>query len=319
MHSLRTSTFIIALTALAGCFVACAPDDESDESDENADSTSEDLSSTSRRVCSWNIRRLGNNFQNEPKDMSAVAKVIRDNCDLVAIEETMVTIAQSGTNSGGYDALLTALGSRYWGGVITDSPVPDPVTSNSEYYSFVFRKSAVSTCPSSKVERLPDPKDVFIREPAWACFKLKSQPRELVVAAYHALFGAPTARKQEVSFLDDDLDGNGKPDDLFAAMKASRPGGDPDVLLLGDFNLGSRELAEALPNYVDLTNGKGSTINLSDDITTNQYDHAVVPKDSRLLGHVSPAETLDVRKVAKPGSKYYSTVSDHLPIRLNIK
>jgi endonuclease/exonuclease/phosphatase family metal-dependent hydrolase len=229
----------------------------------------------------------------------------------------MVTIAQSGTNTGGYDSLLDALGRRYWDGVITETAVPNPVTSNSEYYSFVFRKSAVSSCAGSKVQRLPDPEDVFIREPAWACFKLKAHPRELVVAAYHALFGSPVERKREVGFLDDDLDRNGKPDDLFAAMKASRSG-NPDVLLLGDFNLGSSELAQALPRYVDLTNGKGSTINTANQVTANQYDHAVVPSDSPLIGKTAPAETLDVRKVVT-GDAYFSTVSDHLPIRLIIK
>ena len=325
MQRFSTSPFIIrlrlllSLFALASLVAACATDvDDEGDDEEVAEETAQELvAGAGRRVCSWNIRRLGNNFENQPKDFAATAKVIRDNCDLVAIEETMVTISQSGTDHGGYDALLDTLGRRYWDGTISETPIPNPVTSNSEYYAFVFRKSAVSTCPGSRVQRLPDPEDVFIREPAWACFKLKTHPRELVVAAYHALFGSPVDRKREVSFLDDDLDRNGKPDDLFAAMKASRKG-NPDVLLLGDFNLNARELSEALPRYVDLTKGNGSTINSSNQITANQYDHAVVPADSPLLAKTAPAEVLDVRKVAK-GDTYFTSVSDHLPIRLILK
>lgn len=322
MHRFHTLLSLLALSLLV---VACGVGDDASDDDYDADeedaasSVSQELTDTGRRVCSWNIRRLGNNFENQPKDIATAAKIIKNNCDVVAVQETMITISQSGTNTGGYDSLLNALGRRYWDGVITSDPVPNPPTSSSEYYAFVFRKSAASTCPNSKVTKLADPEDVFIREPAFACFKLKSQPRELVVASYHALFGAPADRRREVSFLDDDLDRNGKPDDLFEAMKKSRPGGDPDVLLLGDFNLGAKELATALPNYIDLTNGNGSTINLSDQVTANQYDHAVVPKDSRLLTKTQPAVTLDVRPQSNNGGKFHSTVSDHLPIRLVLR
>ncbi|MBX3230347.1 MAG: hypothetical protein KIT84_03570 [Labilithrix sp.] len=315
-------TFLFILASLL--FVACAAEgddvDDDLESEDIGEATSDVIAGGGRRVCGWNVRRLGNNFENQPKDIDAVATVIRDNCDIVALTEVMVTISQSGTNTGGFDALMAKLGTRYWGGTITSQPVPNPPTSNSEYYAFIYRKSAAAPCNGFATPRyMKDPQDVFIREPAYACFKVNASSKELVLGAYHALFGSPIERRREVSFLDDDLDRNGKPDDLFAAMKASRSGS-PDVLLLGDFNLTPSELKDALPRYVDLTVGTGSTINSKNEITSNLYDHAVVPADSRLLkAGTKPARTLDVRRVAKKNTTFYTSVSDHLPIRIIIE
>ncbi|MBX3230348.1 MAG: endonuclease/exonuclease/phosphatase family protein [Labilithrix sp.] len=310
---------LLSLIAAVGVG-ACAPEGEiADDADDPVIVADEqDVVGAGRRVCTWNVRRLGNNFNNEPKNIDATAKVIRENCDLVALTEVMVTIAAAGSDHRGFDELLAKLGSRYWAGSISAHPVPNPPTSSSEFYAFIWRKSAVSECEGwTGVQTLSDPEDVFIREPAWGCFKLRAHAHELVLGAYHALFGSLPERKREVGFLDDDLDRDGTADELFEAMKASRPG-DPDVLLLGDFNLKPNELAEVLPRYVDLTTNTGSTINQSNEITNNQYDHALVPPGARLLAATKPAETLDVRGVVA-GNKFYTSVSDHLPIRVILK
>jgi len=313
----RSSFLLLSLFA-ASTLVACAAEDGTgieDDALEPVGETTQGVVGAGRRVCSWNARRLGNNFDDLPKNMDAAVKVVRDNCDLISLQEVMAT---SGGTANGYDELLAKMGTRYWGGVITDHAVPAPQTSNSERYAFIYRKSAVSLCDGwDGVRFMKDDENVFIREPAWACFKLKSSATELVLAGYHALFGSPVERKREVGFLDDDIDRNGTPDDLFEAMKASRPG-TPDVMLIGDFNLKPNELAVVLPRYVDLTAGVGSTLNQSNDVTDNQYDHALVPAGSRLLGGTEPADTLDVRSVV-PGNKFYQTVSDHLPIRVILK
>lgn len=310
-----TRTPFLLIVGVPLILAACAAEQAEDPSLEPIGESSQAVAGGGRRVCSWNARRLGNNFDNLPKNMDAAVKVIRDNCDVVALQEVMAT---AGGTANGYDELLAKMGTRYWGGVITDHAVPFPQTSNSERYAYIYRKSAAKLCDGWEgVQFMQDVEDVFIREPAYACFKLKASANELVLGSYHALFGSIAERKREIGFLDEDLDRDGKPDDLFAAMKASRPG-DPDLMLIGDFNLKPNELAEVLPRYVDLTAGVGSTINQSNEITDNQYDHALVLQGSRLLEGTEPADTLDVRSVVS-GNKFYQTVSDHLPIRVILK
>lgn len=318
--------FLFSFFAAAALVVACAPEGEQDDpsaagdATEPTEATEQDVTAgAGRRVCSWNLRRLGNQFDQRPKDMKSAAKIVKDNCDLIAIEEDMAT---ANAGNAGYDDLLKALGSRYWGGLATSKPAPFPQTSNSEHYAFFFRKSAVSICEGFGTEamRLPDPEDIYLREPAFGCFKFKSSEHELVLAGYHAIFGEPAERKREVGFLDDDNDNDGTKDDLFNLMKASRPGTEPDVVLVGDFNLNANDLKDVLPRYVDHTIGNGSTLNDQDGISGNQYDHVVVMADARMItAGTKPAEVLDVRAQHEPGVSFYRSVSDHLPIRFTMK
>lgn len=316
------SRFLLASLGASALLLACATEEGADDGTLADDPTAAEEQAVSaaagRRVCSWNVRRLGNQFDQRPKDLGATAKIIKSNCDVIAVEEDMAT---AGAGNAGYDDLLKALGPRYWGGLATQTPAPMPQTSNSEHYAFFFRKSAASVCEGwgTEAKRLPDPEDAFIREPAWACFKFKTSEHELVLAGYHALFGQPAERKREVGFLDDDLDNDGSKDDLFNLMKASRPG-DPDVVLVGDFNLTPNELQGVLPRYVDHTTGDGSTLNEEDGISSNQYDHVVVMPGARMLtAGTQPAEVIDVRSEHARGVTFFSTVSDHLPIRFVMK
>lgn len=316
---------LLPLLGAGTLFAACAVDQGSDPTqvDDPTESTDQDVTAgAGRRVCSWNMRRLGNQFDQRPKDLKTAAKIIKDNCDLIAVEEDMATGTPSAMTNTGYADLLTALGSRYWGGLVTSTPAPMPQTSNSEHYAFYFRKSAVSVCENwgTEAKRLPDPEDIYLREPAFGCFKFKSSTTELVLAGYHAIFGQPADRKREVGFLDDDNDQDGTKDDLFNLMKASRPEGtNPDVVLVGDFNLNPNELREVLPRYTDFTNGNGSTLN-DQDVVANQYDHVVVMPDARMItAGTKPAEVLDVRSQHAEGISFYRSVSDHLPIRFLMK
>jgi endonuclease/exonuclease/phosphatase family metal-dependent hydrolase len=257
------------------------------------------------------MRRLGNKFTGVDKDYVSAAKIIDTNCDLLAIEEDMATTHDTNT---GLDALMSAIGSA-WGDLVTAQPAPIPATSNSEHYAFLYRKSAVSVCSGwTNAKRFPDPEDIFLREPAWGCFNVHASPRPLVIAGYHAIFGEPAERKREVGFLDDDLDNNGTKDDFFNAMKASAPAGS-DIVLAGDFNLTTSEIKEVLPNYIDLTDGNGSTLNDTSGISDNEYDHIIVMPGQTLLTNTKPAIVMDVRETHQPDAGFYQTVSDHLPIR----
>ena len=300
--------FIIAVATLG--LSACATDgaDTGEEAQASAESA---IVGGGKRVCSWNVRRLGHDFDGKAKDFDLVQKVISANCDLVAVQEVMQT---TGDVVPGFDALADELGTTYWGSLRTAQPRPNTTSSNSERYAWFWRKSAVSPCDGFTDARyIPDTAGAFLRDPAYACFKMKAHTREIVLATYHALYGSEVERKREVSLVDDDLDDDGKADDIFRIFRAARTGA--DVLMVGDFNLTSDQIKQTLPTYLDLTGGAGSTLNSDNEITTNQYDHVLMMKDEKLATEVAPAKTLDVRTIAK-GKAYFGMVSDHLPIQL---
>jgi endonuclease/exonuclease/phosphatase family metal-dependent hydrolase len=301
---MRGSSWIAAAFLLT---VACAAADG-----EHADTTQQGASTfRGARVCSWNIRRLGHLFDHREKDLVGTAKAIDDQCDVVAVQEVMQT---TGGGSAGFEALRAKLGAA-WDGMVASRPRPDTTSSNSEYYGFYYRREVAKPCSGwTAVRYLPDEQDAFLREPAWTCLSVKGFARELLIASYHAMFGSgPADPKREVSWLDNDLDLDGTKDDVVRTMRASRPG-NAAVLIMGDLNLPSRDLAEALPTFKDLTVGSGSTINGNDQVTDNLYDHVLAPPDEPLGAMLAPAEVVDIRRYATQGS-YFGSISDHLPIR----
>ena len=307
MRRASTVGFLAVLAAFT--LSACAAGDTVGD-DEQASSESA-LVGQGKRICSWNVRRLGHAFDSKSKDIDLVQKVISANCDLVAIQEVMQT---TGDVVPGFDALAKELGATYWGSLRTVQPRPNTTSSNSERYAYFWRKSAVSLCDGwTDARYITDSTGAFLRDPAYACFKVKAHAREIVLATYHALYGSEVERKREVSLLDDDLNNDRKVDDIFRSFRTARP--DADVLMVGDFNLTTDQIKQTLPTYLDLTGGAGSTLNSDNEITTNQYDHVIMMPDEKLATEIAPAKTLDVRSIAT-GKAYFGTVSDHLPIQL---
>ena len=304
MH--RASSVAILAVLASFALSACA----AETSDDAQASTESAITGQGKRICSWNVRRLGHDFDSKPKNIDLVQKVISANCDLIAVQEVMQT---AGNVVPGFDALAKELGSTYWGSLRTVEPRPNTTSSNSERYAYFWRKSAVSLCSGwTDARYITDTTGAFLRDPAYACFKVKAHAREIVLATYHALYGSEIERKREVSLLDDDLNDDGKADDIFRSLRATRPGA--DVLMVGDFNLTTDQVKQTLPTYLDLTAGGGSTLNSDNGVTTNQYDHVIMMPDEKLATEIAPAKTLDVRSVAT-GKQYFATVSDHLPIQ----
>jgi endonuclease/exonuclease/phosphatase family metal-dependent hydrolase len=316
----RSLIAALVLQVFGGVFAtACAA-----ESDASVEDTESDLDKaaeprqgndpTGRRICSWNIRRLGHNFDNRPKDMGVTAAIIEDHCDVIAVQEVMQV---SGGGTPGFDGLLQKLGAG-WQGVRTEQPRPVSTSANSERYAFFWRTDAARLCNDwVGAQYFSDDEDAFLREPAWTCIKLKRVRREILIGSYHAIFGTMIERRREVSFLDDDLNGDQRADDFFSEMRASRP--NASMMLLGDFNLTPPEMAEALPRYKVLSaEGPSSTLDDDDSLSPNRYDHLVMRADDRMLPRIPPSEVLDVRKRAQ-GDTYFRSVSDHLPIRFTIQ
>lgn len=261
------------------------------------------------RLGTWNIKKLGHGTS---KDYSMVAGVIDENFDIL----TLIEVMQKGQGHPGYDALLQELGGS-WTGVITETPRPATTAGDAEFYAVLDRPAAVRPCADGPtLQYFPDNDgssqgagpDLFVREPAFACFETISAAGtkgwDFILAAYHA------------TWADGDEDLIAKEADqlakVFAAMKLARPG-EADLFVAGDFNLTPEVLKEHSP-AADRTTGTGSTLNSSGARTANLYDHLLVFNGHATSELVVPAQVLDMRKKASTNKTFYKTVSDHLPI-----
>ena len=304
------AVFVITVGSLAGCF---EPTDTAIDDEERAASVAPD----ERRLCAWNIRRLGHRYDHREKDIEATANVIEDNCDFVAVTEVM----RKAGGHPGFDDLIDELGPE-WDAAITDHPVPEN-TSTPEFYAFYYRADLFEPCPGWEAPRfISDPNDVFDREPGYQCFATEHNgfAFDFVAGAYHARWagGKLSERKAEVKMIAGDIDGDGDADDVFEELSDAAPD-ENDIFLFGDFNLVPKDIASVLPGYIDATDGFGSTLRSNDTRSQNLYDHLIMIDRSATPELVGNAEVLDVRDYKPSNDTFARAISDHLPIRATIR
>jgi hypothetical protein len=261
------------------------------------------------RLGTWNVKKLGHGSS---KSYSTIAGIIDENFDIL----TLIEVMQKGQGHPGYDALLQELGGS-WAGVISETPRPSTSAGDAEYYAILYRPVAVQPCVDGPtLQYFPDndgsPQgtgtDLFVREPAFACFETISTAGtkgwDFILAAYHATWadGDEDIIVEEADQLSQ----------VFAAMKHARPS-EADLFVAGDFNL-TPEVLKEHSQAADKTTGTGSTLNSSGARTANLYDHLLVFDGHATSELVMPAQVLDVRKKASTNKMFYKTVSDHLPI-----
>lgn len=262
------------------------------------------------RLGSWNIKKLGHGTST---DFPAVAGIIEDDFDIVAIIEVM----QKGGMHPGYDALLSALGPQ-WAGLVTDSPRPRIGSGSSEFYAILYRPELVRPCQgwgdlvilkdNDGSESGTGP-DLFSREPAFGCFEAPTSGGpvgfDFLFAVYHARWekGKVSRIKEEVGHLKD----------LFQTMSIARPG-ERDLLIAGDFNLVPAQIEETLGLEVT-TQGTGSTLNKDGSRTSNLYDNLLLSDPVSTSELTDGPRILDVTGSVDTGKKFYQTVSDHLPLQ----
>lgn len=263
------------------------------------------------RLGAWNIKKLGHGDQ---KDYPAVARIIDQHFDLLAIVEVM----QKGGAHAGYDTLLATLGTN-WSGQITERPRPNTSSANAEFYAVVYRRELARPCAGWAGLRFhPDAdgasngaEDVFAREPAFGCFEFgpESNPvGDFLLAAFHATFKSGSAINAEVARLGD----------VFQTLQAARPG-ERDLFIAGDFNRTPPQIANLLPTLADRTEGVGSTLNDTGALTANLYDHLLVFDEAASTELVGNAQVLDVRAMVNSHAVFFRTVSDHLPIVVRLE
>lgn len=262
------------------------------------------------RLGTWNVKKLGHGTS---KNYSTIAGVINENFDIL----TLIEVMQKGQGHPGYDALLQELGGS-WTGVISEMPRPSTAAGDAEFYAVLYRPVAVRPCADGPaLQYFPDndgtPQgvgpDLFVREPAFACFETVSTAGakgwDFILAAYHA-----TWADGDEDIIVEEADQLSK---VFAAMKQARPG-EADLFVAGDFNLTPDVLREHSEAADKTTTGTGSTLNSSGARTSNLYDHLLVMDSHATHELVMPAQVLDVRNKASTNKTFYKTVSDHLPI-----
>lgn len=265
------------------------------------------------RVGSWNIKKLGHGTK---KDYQKVAQIISTHFDLVCVIEVM----QKERGHPGYDDLLNELGST-WTGLVTDSPRPNTTSGSAEYYAILYRDTVIEPCAgwSGLVYHIDNDSgengsgdDFFSREPAYACFTAPLGSGaigvDFLIAAYHARWaeGDTDEISAEVKHIDE----------VFKAMEKARPG-EKDIFIAGDFNLVPAKLKQAVSQAVN-TRGSGSTLNKEGQRTTNLYDHFLVYSDTDSSEIVSIPAIFDVRNQASTNKLFYQTISDHLPLVVQI-
>jgi hypothetical protein len=266
------------------------------------------------RLGSWNIKKLGHG---NGTDFPMVASIINDNYDIVAIIEVM----QKQQSHPGYDSLLSALGPG-WSGMITDTPRPNTNGSNSEFYAILYRIPVIRPCSGWKSlvyhkDNDGGPNgtgpDYFSREPAFGCFEAPIKNNQVgfdfLLAGYHARWegGDTNATIAEVGHLKE----------VFQSMAQAKPG-EKDLLIAGDFNLVPSQLKAIFPKG-DQTSGTGSTLNSKGDRTNNLYDHLLIYDTTATSEMIGNAEVLDVRGKVSSNVAFFKTVSDHLPIVVQMR
>jgi len=265
------------------------------------------------RLGAWNVKKLGHGAT---KDFRAVASVIEAHFDILALVEVM----QRGGGHPGYDRLLEVLGTG-WRGLVTDTPRPNnPSDGSAEFYAVLYRDGVARPCAGWDGLRYHEDGsagdtclDLFSREPAYGCFEagFDAGPAgvDFLLGVYHARWagGNEVEIKGEARHLDA----------VLAVMALARPG-EKDIVLAGDFNLRPEALA-GVTTAADRTTGTGSTLNLEGHVTVNLYDHLLLCDEVASAEFLGSARVLDVRQVAVTERVFYQTVSDHLPIVIEVR
>jgi len=279
------------------------------------------------RLCGWNLRKLGHG---SATDYALVADVIGSRCDIAAIVEVM----QKQGQRPGYDRLIGELNldgpqrqRPRWAGSVTDRPRPNSSAGHAEYYAVLWRIGVVTHCGgAATLDYFADNDgspggsgpDRFQREPAFGCFRSVQQApdaagrrpgTDFVLGLYHARWSDGDERAIAAEVRQLGL--------VFEAMSRAFAG-ERDLMLIGDFNLRPAPLSRALP-FADRTEGSGSTLNRKGERPANLYDHLVVHDEQATVELIGNARVVDVRDVAPSPESFYRTVSDHLPIVVELR
>lgn len=242
-------------------------------------------------LASWNIERLGHGQQ---KSYAALAQ-IASRFDFIAVQEVMT---QEGLER--FSAALEDHTGEPWEKMASHLIGRG---SYKEKYAFVWRTAAIEYVDGAVVYL--DTTDKFAREPYSARFRAKDSGLEFVVATVHIIYGRSRSdRTPEIQALYE-----------YRAWLGEVYDGDPERILLGDFNLRPshpawgplREVARPL-----IIEG-ASTVSSIDGRYANLYDNIWVSSDSNLpICSAGVFKAPDV--LGWSHETFRQHVSDHVPV-----
>lgn len=179
------------------------------------------------KIASFNVQVLGRTKIEKPYVMDMLARIVR-RYDIVAIQEIR---SEDQSIVPQFVELINATGRHY------DYVVGPRLgrSSSKEQYAFIFDKASVEV-DRNQLYTLSDPDDLFHREPLVAWFRVRGPAEdEAFTFSLVNLHVDPDEVQDEVSLLAD-------------VMQVIRDDGrdEDDVILLGDFNAGDRELNSLL-------------------------------------------------------------------------
>ena len=240
------------------------------------------------RVGTWNVKRLGHGR----KDYENMARVIEANFDAVALQEVM--------NETGLVELLEQLPG--W-----DASLSGRVGKDGYYerYSVLARRGKVSI---SRFSVVPDPTDLWIREPAVAC--LRGSHVDFCLVITHTVYGSSlSARDREITALSRLME---------QLRKNDREG---DYILVGDFNRSGRAKSFTSFSNIGYTFADSGTTptTLGEKNYASPYDHVIYdPIATREMQR--KAERIDVVRSTCRGSftGCRELISDHAPLTFTL-
>lgn len=236
------------------------------------------------KLCWWNTKRLGT----VTRDWSASARALKG-CDVVGLGEVMTVFAAA--------KLAKEMGSSWQA---STSKVPVGTEGRQEHYAVIYDSTRVSIDGGASQSNYPDTGDKLAREPWSASLKARSFDFTLVLLRVEWGDSASEriAELQEV-------------DDIYRWYQARDPQ-EQDVIIMGDFNRMPTQKGWEPVRQLGLkllVKGKGSTINPR-GIAASLYDNIII----------DPRHTTEwngkagVNDVGMKLSRYWRTVSDHLPV-----
>lgn len=240
--------------------------------------------SSTIRVGTWNAKRLGHGR----KDYESMARVIEANFDAVALQEVMneTGLVELLEYLPGWDASLSGRVGR---------------TGYYERYAVLARKNRVSI---SRFSVVPDPTDMWLREPAVAC--LRGSHVDFCLVITHTVYGSSlSARDREITALSR----------LMGQLRRNDREG--DYILVGDFNRSGR--AVSFSSFLDVgytfADSGITPTTLGEKNYASPYDHVLRDPVATWEMH-GKAERIDVVRSACKGSftGCRELISDHAPL-----
>ncbi len=243
------------------------------------------------KIASFNIQVFGVSKMKKQPVMDVLTQVIR-RFDLVAIQEVRST---EDTIVPNFVQLINANGARY------DFVIGPRMgrTNSKEQYVFIFDTARIEVDPRS-VYTVPDPQDLFQREPLVARFRVRDvPPNQAFTFTLVDIHTEPDEATAELNAMAD----------VFVSVQQNGSGED-DVIVLGDLNADEYHLGRLgqLPNIAHVVTGVPTNTRRN-----KMYDNIVFDRRAT-VEYTGRWGVLDLKAEFGLSEAQALEVSDHFPV-----